>query len=671
MGDGFCDDATNTEACNWDGGDCCEESNQDYEFDDGYYCEDCECNDPDPAGWSGPRSDEFDVFHLDWMVNYCSDVGGFPYGDGLRQSTWTHTPQGCVDGENIKKYTDKTVDECKLLCLDDPTCMGIEYGVDYGGAGAYGPGDCQLSSAATTEGCDGATHNLDFYTLDTGVCGQAGPPASSSARYPGRSLPSKRHQRFPRGIVPVPTGAAMHEVAGRAVVIHDEDGDRVACALLGEGGSLKATFTGAGTKYPGMPADYPEAVSVVGEVTQFITTSPSRVPLTTFDYHLEGLDPRCADGAGRAANSCGIHVHEGTDCQDKSDVGGHFYQTRSDPWKTVAYTAPCSDDKACLLQPAGPNRRLDEDPAGKTDCLEGVDGCFGNEGFTCVAALGKEACCMNAPQCGGCPECAVSLAADSSFEGVFYNACDDRGFGTSKLEDLVAGRRAECLCEDGEKTHATCCPADCQDLADRMATCALEPSKTEKDYVKELVRDGKPVKFDCAGLIEHFPDACYNDKDLVNNCGVACKQAIMGCDAFVSKAKPDEPWCSAANEEFVLKYAAGTHIAAAGAVDDDWWNFRVEGYGTADDTSESHYSSLSTFLADVRGLCPVSCGVCDADAGGSPSGTVQVQAGLGFTETGANMAAGRCLVVHDYDGARIASAPLRPAHDTTPMEVMD
>ena len=114
-----------------------------------------------------------------------------------------------------------------LLCLDDPTCMGIEYGVAYGGAGAYGPGDCQLSSAATTEGCDGATHNLDFYTLDTGVCGQAGPPASSSARYPGRSLPSKRHQRFPRGIVPVPTGAAMHEVAGRAVVIHDEDGGAI------------------------------------------------------------------------------------------------------------------------------------------------------------------------------------------------------------------------------------------------------------------------------------------------------------------------------------------------------------------------------------------------------------------------------------------------------------
>ena len=182
--------------------------------------------------------------------------------------------------------------------------------------------------------------------------------------------------------------------------------------------------------------------------------------------------------------------------------------------------------------------------------------------------------------------------------------------------------------------------AGCQDRADRMATCALEPSKTEKDYVKELVRDGKPVKFDCAGLIEHFPDACYND-DLVDEREVACKQA-MGLPA--SEGDPTSRGCSAANEEFVLKYAAGTHIAAAGAVDaDDWWNFMTESSG-------SHYSRSPPH---VRGLCPVSV---DADAGGSLIGTVQVQAGLGFTETGANMAAGRCLVVHDYDGARIASA---------------
>ena len=37
LGDGFCDDETNDEDCNYDGGDCCTENpNVDY-------CNDCEC----------------------------------------------------------------------------------------------------------------------------------------------------------------------------------------------------------------------------------------------------------------------------------------------------------------------------------------------------------------------------------------------------------------------------------------------------------------------------------------------------------------------------------------------------------------------------------------------------------------------------------------------------
>ena len=148
-----------------------------------------------------------------------------------------------------------------------------------------------------------------------------------------------------------------------------------------------------------MPADYPEAVSVVGEVTQFITTSPSRVPLTTFDYHLGGLDPRCADGAGRAANSCGIHVHEGTDCQDKSDVGGHFYQTRSDPWKTVAYTAPCSekdDDCPKFPAPAGPAGGGGGAGGGTTFKLVGEGACASTTGDyaigpgSCISYVGTQ-----------------------------------------------------------------------------------------------------------------------------------------------------------------------------------------------------------------------------------------------------------------------------------------
>ena len=277
MGDGICDDETNTEACNWDGGDCCTEvvsapdlggactawsqcdsiccssgavgdtctstsgvcCNHDGKGEstgecggggggkgqmppdgDEVYKHPDKCFFRDPAAWA-PRSDEFDVFHLDWMVNYCSDVGGFPYGDGLRQSTWTHTPQGCVDGENIKKYTDKTVDECKLLCLDDPTCMGIEYGVDYGGAGAYGPGDCQLSAPPPLRGATGR-RTTSTSTRWTRVCVGRPAPSIVFGALPG-PLALASAISDSRGSSPS-HGAAMHEVAGRAVVIHDQNG---------------------------------------------------------------------------------------------------------------------------------------------------------------------------------------------------------------------------------------------------------------------------------------------------------------------------------------------------------------------------------------------------------------------------------------------------------------
>uniref|UniRef100_A0A7S0TD05 Superoxide dismutase copper/zinc binding domain-containing protein n=1 Tax=Chrysocystis fragilis TaxID=1411660 RepID=A0A7S0TD05_9STRA len=63
----------------------------------------------------------------------------------------------------------------------------------------------------------------------------------------------------------------------------------------------------------------------------------------TLEYELSGLDPDCVSGAGDAANSCGVHFHEGTDCV--SDAGAHFYADTlsEDPWATVAYTSVMSD----------------------------------------------------------------------------------------------------------------------------------------------------------------------------------------------------------------------------------------------------------------------------------------------------------------------------------------
>lgn len=65
----------------------------------------------------------------------------------------------------------------------------------------------------------------------------------------------------------------------------------------------------------------------------------------TMEYSLSGVDPLCMEGAGDAANSCGIHFHEGMDCV--SDAGGHYYDTvalTEDPWATVSYVSDSDNE---------------------------------------------------------------------------------------------------------------------------------------------------------------------------------------------------------------------------------------------------------------------------------------------------------------------------------------
>merc|ERR1712107_708921 len=59
-------------------------------------------------------------------------------------------------------------------------------------------------------------------------------------------------------------------------------------------------------------------------------------------YQMEGLEADCATAPEGVSNACGIHIHEGTTCDDADAVGGHYYDTTSmssDPWSPVTYTA--------------------------------------------------------------------------------------------------------------------------------------------------------------------------------------------------------------------------------------------------------------------------------------------------------------------------------------------
>ncbi|KAJ1445106.1 hypothetical protein M885DRAFT_502835 [Pelagophyceae sp. CCMP2097] len=56
-----------------------------------------------------------------------------------------------------------------------------------------------------------------------------------------------------------------------------------------------------------------------------------------FNYELSGVDPDCEAGASTVANSCGIHIHEGTSC-DADDL------VDPDPWASVVYAPDSAGD---------------------------------------------------------------------------------------------------------------------------------------------------------------------------------------------------------------------------------------------------------------------------------------------------------------------------------------
>ena len=56
--------------------------------------------------------------------------------------------------------------------------------------------------------------------------------------------------------------------------------------------------------------------------------------------HAEGLDPPCDKTACKAANCCGVHIHEGMTCSYADAIGGHFWSKdvyTEDPWMDICY----------------------------------------------------------------------------------------------------------------------------------------------------------------------------------------------------------------------------------------------------------------------------------------------------------------------------------------------
>mmetsp|Transcript_79217 Transcript_79217/g.256791 ORF Transcript_79217/g.256791 Transcript_79217/m.256791 type:complete len:236 (-) Transcript_79217:173-880(-) len=149
----------------------------------------------------------------------------------------------------------------------------------------------------------------------------------------------------------VKTGKTQVDNKGRAFVVHDVDGIRVACAILEEDSAKSGTsplYVESFSKYPGYTGTMvvkgsAEITETVGyeSVDLFLTTSPTVAQFLTFSLM---ADKDCSANAVLAqANACGIHVHVGN-CSVAADVAGHYYMDNlvngtTDPWKNIIYTA--------------------------------------------------------------------------------------------------------------------------------------------------------------------------------------------------------------------------------------------------------------------------------------------------------------------------------------------
>jgi len=137
------------------------------------------------------------------------------------------------------------------------------------------------------------------------------------------------------GRVPAVTyGYGFSTTKGRALVVHDRDGNRLSCDLIL---SPTAMFT---------LTEFKPYVSYMGPLVNVMGTIVMTFQMTSvqMDYDLTGVDPMCATNGHQPTvpNSCGIHIHQGFHCTQ--DAGGHFWLTVdvndnevADMWQYDAY----------------------------------------------------------------------------------------------------------------------------------------------------------------------------------------------------------------------------------------------------------------------------------------------------------------------------------------------
>jgi hypothetical protein len=132
---------------------------------------------------------------------------------------------------------------------------------------------------------------------------------------------------------------AATQIQGKAFIVHNNAGARVACGLLSE------VLEGVTTSN----LDALDGSGVTGDVTIY-TTSDKVIGAG----YAEGLEPDLKDSSHggtscTATNGCGAHVHSGTSCEKKDTQGGHYYTGAADPWATVRYGSTTGGGRASFI----------------------------------------------------------------------------------------------------------------------------------------------------------------------------------------------------------------------------------------------------------------------------------------------------------------------------------
>lgn len=136
---------------------------------------------------------------------------------------------------------------------------------------------------------------------------------------------------------------SLSDVFGRAVVVHDHAGGRVACGVIQPPGQDFAMVSLQ--RYPGYAG-----VSHVGGTISVLGWGDD----VALSWSLTGLNStHCNMPPDGVANACGIHIHSGLTCENASLVGGHFYNAAAldtDPWSDVVFRPDSASRSVSLGQ---------------------------------------------------------------------------------------------------------------------------------------------------------------------------------------------------------------------------------------------------------------------------------------------------------------------------------